>query len=796
MRNIVMELISFRPVVALIIIFLAALPLAGCSGSSSGGVFPAKTLIALTADKYEDTVEISAKYDFGRLNTGAHYSDGEIRAVAAKWYLDSVEVDIDNFYAPGTESVVVFNARYSDGEVIKTIEVKLNAVKAVTAVYFSRAADSPESTCEVFSGYNSPVLKFVIGSPRSEALAVNKLSFVIPSISEASMIDSAVISAGAALWRASILSGGVIEFNFNSPRLSVPKNSVVDVVLSINFNQSAAARIGLSESYALLSNAAGGFDIRGEFFGARAMDNIEGLPLRSGVIALKAGPAAVNIVEAPASGEKYSPAAISFQAGAMEGFAVKDYNPAAEELSFIVTAKAAAGSYSLRSLLRQQLSAAVGDSPVNAAGKGVSYYPAFDGQLSSDMDMRALERKLLGSGPAPDYINRGGGCARPGKSPVSFKAGDLETFHVINVKNYQWHTITAEVTAAGDHCYIFEEIDMAPRYKKLTKEKAAEIAFRFDNDIYSKVTGVFGEEPNPGIDGDSKIFILFTRIVNEGTALGYFSAMNQYKRYNEQGVEQHRYSNEKEIIFSAVRDEESEFKDENGFFTLLFNVISHEFQHLINWHQHSLNNNYEETWVNEGLSMLAEDVAGYGYQSNFYARRVAEFFAAADSYSLVEFKYLDRGSYGFSYLFFRYLYERGAVPANLVKSKKSGKENVEEEIKRAGIASDFDSAFDDFIITLYFSSKGVSPDPRYSYQAPVLKGVFDFAGALKINIDGIRDAAEITAPAVYNAGRLNGYGFNIIKFNPSAASSDNLNLYFTNTSTETLKIIPLRFKKL
>jgi len=502
----------------------------------------------------------------------------------------------------------------------------------------------------------------------------------------------------------------------------------------------------------------------------------------------------------------------------VEGFTIKGFNATAEDLSFIVSAKSAAGSYSLKSFHSPLLSFAAKVSGMPGAadimqitqpqmvlqppaadvhggivhgGGGGSDYSDSVGQISADRNMRDLEYNLLTKHGAPDYIKAGG----PVRAPVAFKVGDLESFHVVNVKSYQWHTVTAEVTALGEHCYIFEEIDMAPRYHRLTKERAAEIASRFDSDIYSKITGVFGEEPNPGIDGDSKIFILFTRIVNEGTALGYFSAMNQYKRYNEQGVEQFRYSNEKEIIFSAVRDDESEFKDENGFFTLLFNVISHEFQHLINWHQHSLNNNYEETWVNEGLSMLAEDVAGYGYQSNFFARRVSEFFAAANSYSLVEFKYLDRGSYGFSYLFFRYLYERGAILANLVKSKKSGKDNVEDEIKRAGIAADFDSAFDDFLITLYFSSKGVSPEPRYSYQAPILKGVFDFAGALKINIDGLAGAAEITAPAVFNAGQVNGYGFNIIKFNPTAGL-DKLNLYFTNESNGALKIRPVRLKKL
>ena len=36
-------------------------------------------------------------------------------------------------------------------------------------------------------------------------------------------------------------------------------------------------------------------------------------------------------------------------------------------------------------------------------------------------------------------------------------------------------------------------------------------------------------------------------------------------------------------------------------------VLAHEFQHMIHWH----NDRNEETWVNEGLSEFAQEVAGY-----------------------------------------------------------------------------------------------------------------------------------------------------------------------------------------
>ena len=36
-------------------------------------------------------------------------------------------------------------------------------------------------------------------------------------------------------------------------------------------------------------------------------------------------------------------------------------------------------------------------------------------------------------------------------------------------------------------------------------------------------------------------------------------------------------------------------------------VLAHEFQHMVHWN----NDRNEETWVNEGMSELAQEVAGY-----------------------------------------------------------------------------------------------------------------------------------------------------------------------------------------
>lgn len=787
--------------------------MAGCSESPDGGwaVAP-RSLTAITAQRYEDTVEVGAKYDFSRIGIRAIYSDGVSQPVAAQWYENDFRIDPRAFFAPAEEGTLRLTASYSEGMSNFTLEVRINAVKAFSGAYFS--SDPRRTvTAEVFIGRDTPVMSFFIGSPTTEALLVDRLSFALVDFSPGGALNSASLSDGRRCWRVKpSQDGSAVEFDFGGRPLEVPVNSVVEITLALDAaslpdradgTEGAPPRVSLGVR-------AGPVALRGEFFGSAAMRNLNGLPLYSGPLCVQTPPGSSHAVAPIPAGSGYFASAAAVGPGASALFTLGAFGADSEKLSLLVINNSdAAGAYGIKAAAIDSPPAAVNFGPAGCFfapgfGDGGRALPAVDGadavrvsanygQESADGYMREREEFLLKSVPPPRY----GAPAIPSARAASvYKPGDVLAFHVVNVKTYQWHAVTAEVAAVGERCYIFQEAAMPSRYEALTPELAAGAAARFDGEIYPKVTGAFGSEPNPGIDGDPRIFILFTRVVNEGTALGYFSAMNQYRRFNENGIEQFRYSNEKEIIFSAVRDKESEFKDAAGFFSLLFNVMAHEFQHMINWHQHSLNGGYEETWVNEGLSMLAEDEAGYGCQREFYARRVADFFAAAGSYSLDNFKYLDRGSYGFSYLFFKYIRERGAAPRNMVASPKNGRTNVEAEIVRAGIAPDFATAFEEFVTALYFASEGADLEARHSFGGLRLRGSFSFAGAVNVTLAGIADSSRMCPPALFASGPLNGLGFNVIRYVPPETAGT-VGFYLKNTGSAGIRVAPARhFKKL
>jgi hypothetical protein len=82
------------------------------------------------------------------------------------------------------------------------------------------------------------------------------------------------------------------------------------------------------------------------------------------------------------------------------------------------------------------------------------------------------------------------------------------------------------------------------------------LALEFDTNIYPTLTSVFGSEWNPGVDGDSKITILF-HSMKEGVG-GYFRSTDEYLKL------QVPDSNEREMLYLPISQIES-----SNLFTLL-----------------------------------------------------------------------------------------------------------------------------------------------------------------------------------------------------------------------------------
>ncbi len=167
-------------------------------------------------------------------------------------------------------------------------------------------------------------------------------------------------------------------------------------------------------------------------------------------------------------------------------------------------------------------------------------------------------------------------------------------------------------------------------------------------------------------------------------------------------------------------------------------TASHELQHFI--HAMSkvvLHNVGDEAWIDEGCSMLAEDLAAdgvhidtprfsYGYllePGNFSLTSFTGFQPdplSTNPNAPYAFYHNTAGSYGMSYLFFRYVYDRfGASKINsLVQSPSNGVSSVS-----AVAGESFAQLYAEWGTAVAAQSTGVTSDPRFSFNgAVVLRG--------------------------------------------------------------------------
>lgn len=159
-------------------------------------------------------------------------------------------------------------------------------------------------------------------------------------------------------------------------------------------------------------------------------------------------------------------------------------------------------------------------------------------------------------------------------------------------------------------------------YDSLTSSQKAQILYQakdlgdeFDETIYPQTRKYFGEEWNPGIDGNGKLVVLFNRLkYNVG---GYFNPNDEYSK---ERVTSGR-SNEAEMIY--LNPDFLKSGKVEGF-------LSHELQHMIYWNQKTrIKGTIDETWINEGRSELAssiiEDVLDKDFSSQTLSTRRKNF---------------------------------------------------------------------------------------------------------------------------------------------------------------------------
>ncbi len=274
------------------------------------------------------------------------------------------------------------------------------------------------------------------------------------------------------------------------------------------------------------------------------------------------------------------------------------------------------------------------------------------------------------------------------------------------------------------HAWFF--MDAAPR-TSFSDEQWDRLVDEFELNIYPRVTQVFGAEAQPGVDGHQRIFIVISPAVdNWGAAkgmMGYF-----WSRDALPGVGGR--SNHKEVLF--LTDQLFNYPALTSFGTL-----AHEFQHLINFTRRFAREPRsvpEDTWLDEGLSMYAMEVAGYGLPAGdrHVAKDLNETQQNPHRYSLTDWNGNPHGfSYGQSYLFVRYLVDRFGldVVQRLMNGARAGEANVEDCLATSNTT--FKAVFRDWAIANLVTDEPWAAETPYHYRNLRLNtryGDFDLKG--------------------------------------------------------------------
>ena len=382
--------------------------------------------------------------------------------------------------------------------------------------------------------------------------------------------------------------------------------------------------------------------------------------------------------------------------------------------------------------------------------------------------LRRAERVIAPQARSEAAGSRGGGVLfQPATAPPAL--GSTRDFKVLAaLDGTAFTSVRARLRYAGEHVLFYTDTVAAG----FTDEQYQSLGALFDRDLYGIDVAAFGSESD--VDRDGRVLALFTPAVNRlvraqdcgqfGFVTGFFYGLDL--------LLDNPNSNRSEIFYSFVPDSAARFScahSTRDVLTILPGTFVHELQHMISFNQHVLARlgGNEETWLNEGLSHMAEELGSRYYEAKFppplgrattlqiYPDSAGPFIApqllnayvylnSTRTHSVTS--YVSTGSIeerGATWLFLKWLVEQKGddVLRRLVQTPKVGITNVE-----AQSGESFSALFGDFSVMLWIDSlpllsRSIVP-PRYQFGARSLRRLM----AREAVVSGFSNPFPLSAP--------------------------------------------------
>ncbi len=344
-------------------------------------------------------------------------------------------------------------------------------------------------------------------------------------------------------------------------------------------------------------------------------------------------------------------------------------------------------------------------------------------------------------------------------------ANEQRNFNVYSYNNNNYTTLTATKRAAGMHCNVY--VDDAIWQNSVNQTDADLLRRVFEDStstdpqagIYDINTALFGTPSD--IDANGKVNILVHDIDNDDIN-GYFSPMDLMNSPN---------SNHMEVLYIDDNPHQSGVNS-----SYCFSTLAHEFQHLI----HHNYDNDEDTWVNEGLSALAQDVNGWistGWMMPYIM-------APDNNLTLWE----AGADYPQTFLFMRYLYEHYNQDGRIIEHLVSEQDNSIDGLRDALTASGYqnpgtvEEVYNSWLIANYINDQNFD-DGKYSYETyPIGSGMYQISTTSEFN----------TYPVNGYSGTVKNWGVNYFEF--TNLDNDLKVMFFNTPATDNHHIQFIRFQ--
>lgn len=278
----------------------------------------------------------------------------------------------------------------------------------------------------------------------------------------------------------------------------------------------------------------------------------------------------------------------------------------------------------------------------------------------------------------------------------TYQVGDQETFWVTDTDTAENFEATATLRYITPHVYFWIENGV-----NFDEREVQRLGDAFESEIYPTNREFFGTEWTPGVDNDPHIYILYVGGTGASNA-GYYSNPDQYNPLVKENANGHEM-----FVFNAdtvnLGAEEA------------YSVLAHEFQHMIHWYT----DKNEDTWMNEGFSVVAQLL-------NNYSTNFENYYIQSPDINLTDWS-PDPGTngahYGGAFLYLAYFLDRFGEDATkeLVKNPENGLTSIDETLQTLNITDPLtgnpitaDDVFMDWAATMHLMDESVG-DGRFHY---------------------------------------------------------------------------------